>query len=375
MYRRYAARHLLGIAVALVCAHAHAQGLDLGLGADNARGIATVTPAFVLSPGGVAATIDFDFLNGNYFQQGQNCFNQIASCITVSRASTGTNLLPTTASGATITSFGNNVARITAGLGLLVEESRNNQLLNSTAPATQTTGSLAATAQTLWVNGSGSAVLSNGSATGCTGTATQGNAVTFTPTVGTCTVTVSGSLFAFQLEAGSFGTSLIVTAGSTATRAADVVTVTNVPNFGGSYTLFGKATPSEPSGVGNTQMIVSVGDNTINNRSEIYRNTASVAGQLGETGGSIYVNSTGQAWANSTSAKLAGAYAPSDQSKVFNGGAAQSNATGTPFSAVTTVRLGARQDAAGLFFDGYLERVALWPTTRLPNANLQAITQ
>ena len=161
--------------------------------------------------------IDLGFATNQYF----GCTP--ATCLTITRASSKTDLLPSAGAGATYNTFSNNVFAITPGVGLLIEEARTNQLLNSTAPVTQTTGALAATAQTLWVNGSGSATLSNGTATGCAGTATNGTPITFTPTAGTCTVTVTGSLNAFQLEAGAFGTSLIVTAGATATRAADLV--------------------------------------------------------------------------------------------------------------------------------------------------------
>jgi hypothetical protein len=207
-----------------------AQGLGFGLGIDDVRSAGGV-PVWVLNGNGVFASLDYDFLNGRYYQTGIQVSGSPTNFATVSRASSGTNLLPTSASGATIVTFGSNAARVTSGLGLLVEEARTNLLLNSTVPATQTTGSLNTGAYTLWVNGSGSATMSAGSGTGCgTGAASQGSAVNFTITIaGTCTVAVAGSLNAFQLELGTFGTSMIVTAGVTVARAADVVTVTTVP--------------------------------------------------------------------------------------------------------------------------------------------------
>jgi hypothetical protein len=113
-----------------------------------------------------------DFANQQYY----GC--SPTGCLSISRASSGTNLLPSSASGFSYSTLGTNVLRITPTLGLLIEEPRTNQLLNSTAPATLTTGSLANGTYTLWVNGSGSATMSAGTATGCgTGTATNGIAV------------------------------------------------------------------------------------------------------------------------------------------------------------------------------------------------------
>lgn len=170
--------------------------------------------------GGVS--VDLNFANGQYWNNGPILPTAV---LTVTRASTGTNLLPTDASGLTYTNFGNNTLRTRPGSGVLIEESRINRLLNSAVPVTQTTASLATGTYTLWVNGSGSATSSAGSATGSSfGAATQGSPNTFTLSVaGTVVITVAGSLNAFQLELGAFGTSLIVTAGATVTRAEDVI--------------------------------------------------------------------------------------------------------------------------------------------------------
>jgi hypothetical protein len=190
-----------------------------GYAGPNGAGI----PAFVI-PG---ATIDLDIANNQFY-------GALADNFSIARiGSNATDLLPTSASGASFQTFGPNTFRITAGLGLLVEESRINYLLNSTAPATQTTQSLATGTYTLWVNGSGSAAVSAGTATITgAGTATNGTPVVFVVTVaGTVTVTVSGSLNAFQLELGGAtivygGSSLIITGGTIGVRAADQVVFT-----------------------------------------------------------------------------------------------------------------------------------------------------
>lgn len=106
-------------------------------------------------------------------------------------------------------------------LGFPIQEERTNVFLNSRSPATQ---SIAVTAQayTLSFYGTGTITLSGASTAGpLVGTGASDRVyLTFTPSAGTLTLTVSGTMDHVQLEAGEFASTPIVTAGSSATRTA-----------------------------------------------------------------------------------------------------------------------------------------------------------
>lgn len=364
----------IGLAVALLCAGVSAARAQL------AQQIPTLyqtnVPGWVLGRGfGVPAALDYDFANNRYYEQGVSLCTSSASCVVVSRGSTGTNLLPTSPAGFAYATFAANTPRIMGGAGLLVEEARTNQLKNSAAPATQTTGSLGTGTYTLWVNGAGSATMSAGTGTGCgSGAATQGSPVNFTITgAGTCTVTVVGSLSAFQLEAGSFGTSFIVTAGATATRAADVVTT--ALTVGASYTFSAIGTPLAPASFAANQSFFALSDGTSSNRIVTFR--AATTGSVSASSISAGVNtgfSPGTAWATGAVGKLAVTSQPGATAAVFNAGTAATAAPAAQPVGINQIQFGANGAALGAW-DGYISRAALWPSTALPTARLQQLTQ
>jgi hypothetical protein len=112
--------------------------------------------------------------------------------------------------------------------GTLLEDTATQKLLNSDAPATQTTGSLGVGSWTLSVYGTGSALASGNTAViSGSASATEGSPNTFTvSTAGTVDITVTGLLDYFQLESGGFPTSIIISAGSEVTRAATTLSNT-----------------------------------------------------------------------------------------------------------------------------------------------------
>ncbi|SMP00072.1 hypothetical protein SAMN06265173_1702 [Thalassovita litoralis] len=110
--------------------------------------------------------------------------------------------------------------------GLLIEESSTNNVLNMLAPSTQSV-TVAAQPYTLSFYGTGSITLS-GAATGSlsgTGVADLVS-LTYTPSAGSLTLTISGDVRMVNNEPGLIPTSRIITTVSPATRAADVLTRT-----------------------------------------------------------------------------------------------------------------------------------------------------
>jgi hypothetical protein len=155
--------------------------------------------------------------------------------ITLVRTSAATNGQYTDAPAAAFTSFvsGAPVTSPTLGLGIFYASSNN--LLNSNAPVTQTTGSLALGYFVAFGNGTGTititpgtAVLAAPCATTCAITTLQGNfQVIQVTTAGTVTVTVSGSVNWFDLQGCNIAATTctpsphIVTTGATAARNSD----------------------------------------------------------------------------------------------------------------------------------------------------------
>src|ERR1700721_1399986 len=324
-------------------------------------------PSLPLGSGLPSPDFDINFLTSAY----TGC-SSLTNCVSETRAGAGaTDLLPASASGAAFTTYSANQVRYTVNNCVLIEEARTNSLLNSTAPATQTTASLGTGTYTLWVNGAGSATSSAGTATGTGfGAAVQGQPNTFVLTIaGTVVVTVSGSLNAFQLENGAFGTSLIITTVAAVTRAID-----NVPLAAGPAAPFATITAGtvivqtnaaeSPSGAQTNIVLGNSGNRAVLERQP---NIADTLASFWNAASSTLTNAI-LSWTSRN--RTAFAWDSTGRSLNANGGIVTSD--GVAPNAVVTTYLGTRLGTS-LPANMCIERITIWKV-RLTSAQLQSQT-
>jgi hypothetical protein len=134
--------------------------------------------------------------------------------------------------------------------GLLVEPAATNLLLNSTTLSTQSV-TVTAVAHTLSFWGTGTITLSGTSTAGPLVGTGAGNRVslTFTPTAGSLTCTVSGTVSNAQLETGAVATSPIPTYSLTGARVADNYSflLSTIPALAAEYSLYLRCSTPTPA--------------------------------------------------------------------------------------------------------------------------------
>jgi hypothetical protein len=259
-----------------------------------------------------------------------------------------------------------------AAKGLLIEEQRINLLLNSTALSTQSI-TVAAVANTLSFYGTGTVALSGT----CAGTLVGAGAfparaaLTFTPTAGTCTATVTGSVLDAQIEAGAFATSYITTAGAAATRAADVATMATGPWFNPAQgTMVVEATSSPGTSAG---IFAQLDNGTTANRLVAYQSGAgpAIAAYAASGGTQILLYSPIATVAAGVTFKVGMSLRAGQQLVVMNGAAPLVSASALNPVGITELLLG---NNGGTWMNGTLSRVRYWPRV-LSGGELQAATQ
>ena len=254
--------------------------------------------------------------------------------------------------------------------GLLLEDQRTNLLLNSATLGTQ---SVAVTAQayTLSFYGSGT-ITKSGTATGAlVGTGPQRVTQTFTPTAGTLTLTVTGSVTNAQLEAGPFASSYIVTTGVSVTRAVDscLIQIGNMsPWFvspGGSW--FAEFDYFNPT-LANGSRVISRAD-AFNGVTPIQMLTSTAVNQFDgiSLNGTVFT-------APNTIVKAASTWAPGTAKLCALGGAVNTSAAlVTGYGALATFGIRFMIGTGGNTCAGHMRRVSYWPRV-LSDAEMQQVT-
>jgi ribosome maturation factor RimP len=255
--------------------------------------------------------------------------------------------------------------------GLLIEGARTNLFLNSATGGTQSV-TVAAVAHTLSFRGTGTITL--------TGTSTAGPLVgsgantrvtlTFTPTAGSLTLTISGSCTNVQLEEGAFVSSWIPTAGTSVVRNAEVLSVSS-PGVAFPLSLFVEFERASDSGAGS--VFFDVNDNTNNERATLQVSGGDLPTATMVDGGAVQSNiSIGSALAVGAVAKLSGRFATNDAQAARGGVLGTADTVATLPTTPTFIRFG---DIAsgGVPAWGYIRRAAIF-NAALTDAQLQRAT-
>jgi hypothetical protein len=254
-----------------------------------------------------------------------------------------------------------------ASRGLLIEESRTNLVFPSATLTTQTR-TVTATAHTLSFYGTGTVVLSGAHVATVTGTGAYPTrtTLTFTPTAGSLTLTVTGSVTEAQLEAGSFATSYIPTTTGTLARSADVCSIANTASFWNSdqFTLFGNANfpnPAHDAYAANfsiTNGFFGVRRPNTNTATAIIRSL----GVNADISLGTFVTGT---------MRMAVAHSSGQQAAAFNGGSATQ--ASSAFSPSLNPALNIGYSGSAGYINGHIAAIRYYKK-RLPNAKLAQLT-
>lgn len=260
--------------------------------------------------------------------------------------------------------------------GLLIEEARTNLFLNSAILITQSV-TTTAVATTLSFQGTGTVTLSGTSAAGpLTGTSpTNRVALTFTPTAGTLTCTVSGSVTNAQIEAGPYGTSYVPTVGASVTRATEACSLATGAWFNAStsslaveYMIGSKPTPAP------LRDVLNLSDGSLANRLTLRAVNANAGPALvGGAVANVSAFTVGLGPSNvGAPSKLATAYNGTTVTGSLNGRSVPSQTLGMP-AGLTILTFGYDIVGTAGYINGWIRRVRYWPRA-LTAGELQSVT-
>ena len=254
--------------------------------------------------------------------------------------------------------------------GLLIEEARTNLVFPSDVLTTQTRA-VTAVAHTLSFYGSGTVVLSGAHSATVVGTGAYPTrtTLTFTPTAGSLTLTVTGSVTQAQLEAGSFPTSYIPTTTASVVRSADVCSIT-----GSAFSGMWNSSEGTLFASGITRGYLAMANSGANsNQIAIFRNFSPLYMRFDIANSGTYTAQiAGPTISEASYNKVAGSYASNEARAAFNGSLGTPDSTVTVPSNLITLSIGS-QAAGGSPHNGTIDSIRYF-RKRLPNAKLQTLT-
>ncbi len=307
-------------------------GLKLGLGLScgqtglNRYRIGTSMPALIL-----------DHARGFYAEGTPPVRDDFTDVVTFTRASEGYAL---DADGIWQKSL-TNVPRYSWATGRraqLIEAAATNKVTNSATLATQNV-TVTATAHTLSFEGSGTVTLSGASTAGPLVGSGGRVSLTFTPTAGTLTLTVTGAVTNAQIEAGPVATSYIPTTSAAKARAADITSKSLAAydfSTGITVSLEGRIVRN----VGSFDALIELSDGSSNNIIRVYYSLSS--GSLWSqvfAGGALQENT--KLFVNlAEDFKAAISISAAGRLTVASGGVTQFNGTGKTLPTLNQVSIG-----------------------------------
>lgn len=255
--------------------------------------------------------------------------------------------------------------------GLLVEPQATNLLLNSTTLSTQSV-TVSAVAYTLSFLGTGTITLTGVSTAGpLVGTGASNRvSLTFTPTAGSLTCTVSGTVSNAQLETGTVASSPIPSFAAAATRTVDGYSATS---FGGSATAGTMVVSVFAKDLTNIRGVGSVSDNSVNNRADIRLvNNPSIHGVVTSATTGVASFTATSPFVAAARNKAAIAYAANNFAWCGNGGTVETDVAGAAPASITHIIPGNLDGMAGAL-NAWVETIVYVPR-RMSNAEMQAAT-